>query len=481
MKKLLLILFLCSIALGALQDRDFYPVEESIFHRAIIDPVFPFGTDEGQFIYWDGSEWTITDVNEFGWDPNTFTVADVNVATGDVDILTGDLFVPDDGTTGTAINFWNYDDTTPKIWTATALVDLGTGELAAGSINRASGTLTLEIGGTAEQSITSTETTFGGNLLIADAGNIGSVSDPDALAIAADGTVTFNSAYAMPIADGSTDDVLKTDGAGTAAWATPTIEVPINISMFDAVPARGTESNWNGGLLSLDTGAAVNSGAPFVMTTKGSGKIIVVINAGGDMVGDITLTGTSVDRNTKAQTGSDTSVITLTGVTTDGSTTDANGNVVHIFTKAYITDKWFTGVVTITTADTAITDMDIFHVSFEQFNDAPNIVINTLDANIFVSGASAEFDCYLHTLHVTGDEVDVHNEAELHVGTVGGATAQAALANKYFRLRQGNLNEALDGTTDGFWVDVQYKGTPIAVEDVTIKVWATRTMPLILN
>ena len=260
-----------------------------------------------------------------------------------------------------------------------------------------------------------------------------------------------------------------------------TVDVPVVLTMFDAVPSRASVSNWNGGLLLLDSGSAVSNGSPFVMTTKGSGKIILVINAGVDMVGDITATGTSVDRNTKAQTGSDTSVMTLTGVTTDSTTTDANGNSIPVFVKAYITDKWYTGVVTLSTTDTDISDMDIYHVSFEQFNDQPTIILDTFDANIFTTNVNAEFDAYLHTVHVTGDEVNVDNEADLHVGAVGGAEAQTAQANKYFRLRQGNIAEALDGTTDGFWVNVYYANSPVYVEDVTLKVWATCTRPIILN
>jgi hypothetical protein len=267
-----------------------------------------------------------------------------------------------------------------------------------------------------------------------------------------------------------------TNGSKQLVSKTVTVDVPIVLSMFDAKPERASESNWNGGLLKLDDAAAVNSGAPFVMTTKGSGKIVIIVNAGGDLVGDITLTGTSVDRNTGVQTASDTSVITINGTTTDNSTTDANSNVVHAYTKAYISDKWFTGVVTITTTDVAITDMDVFHVSFEQVNDSANLTLNTLDANIFTTNAAAEFDAYLYTLQVTGDECDIAKAAELHVGAVGGAKAQTALTDKYFRLRQGNIATTLDGTTDGLWVDVAYANSPVYVEDVTLKVWLTATI-----
>jgi len=70
-------------------------------------------------------------------------------------------------------------------------LSLGTGELTCGSINRAAGTLTLEIGGTAELSLSSTAATFGGNLIIPDTGYIGSASVADSIQIEADGDVKF--------------------------------------------------------------------------------------------------------------------------------------------------------------------------------------------------------------------------------------------------------------------------------------------------
>ncbi len=288
-------------------------------------------------------------------------------------------------------------------------------------------------------------------------------------------------AAVTPTSVGPTGDVLSGNTGADPTFKTPTVDVPVLIPMFDSVPSRGTESNWNGGLLKLDDAAAVNSGAPFVMSTKGSGKILIVINAGGDMVGDITATGTSVDRDDQSQSGGATSVITLSGVTTDNSVADdGNGNVIHMYTKAYITDKWFTGIVTITTADTAITDMDVFHISFDQYNDKPDIVLNTFDGSVFTTNSAAEFDTYLYTIHVTGDECNIHNEAKLNIGT-GTYATQAALANKYFRLRQGNIGDALDGTTDGMWVEVHYSNSPVYVEDVTLKVWATQTIAVDLN
>jgi len=296
--------------------------------------------------------------------------------------------------------------------------------------------------------------------------------------------LTGNQIWVLPDSDGSADEIIKTDGAGTLTFVTPTVDVPINISMYDAEPARSSETNWNGGLLLLDTAASVGPATPandFTVTTKGTGKIMIVVNAGTDTAGDITITGTSVDRNTGVQTASDTSVITINGLSTDSPSTDANGNTVHGFTKAYISDKWFYGVTVISTSAVNSSDMDIYHVSFEQLNDKANITLNTFDVNAFVTNTSCEFDTYLYTLHVTGDECRVDNEAQLHIGSVGGAKAQASLANQYYRLRQGNINESLDGTTDGFWVDVHYTGTPIGIEDVTIKTWFTETISLTLT
>ncbi len=312
--------------------------------------------------------------------------------------------------------------------------------------------------------------------LIAAKGGTGLATIPDHSVMVGSGTGAVT-----PIEVGATGKILAGTTGADPEWRLPTVDVPIVLSYNDSEPARGSETNWNGGLLELDNAAAVNSGAPFVMSSKGSGKVIIVINAGGDLIGDITLTGTSVNRNTKVQTADDTSVITLNGTSTDTSAPDLNGNVVHGFDDAYISDKWFTGVVTITTADTAVTDMDIFHASFEQFNDRDDITLNTFDGNIFTTNVNAEFDAYLYDIHVTGSMCEIEMDAELHVGSVGGALAQASLAGKYYRLRQGPLNEAIDGTTDGIWVDIHYSNDPAYVEDVTLKVWATYTQALTLT
>jgi hypothetical protein len=253
-----------------------------------------------------------------------------------------------------------------------------------------------------------------------------------------------------------------------------TTAIPVCFTIYDAEPARGSESNVHGGLLSLATGQPLDSVPTNIVVSKGIGKLIVVVNAGSDLSGDITVTGTSVNRDSGATTGADTDTITVDALTTDGSSTDSNGNTKHSFTGAYITSKWFTGSVTLSTADLTLTDVDVYHVSFEQFNDKSNLTLDTFDANIYTTNVAAEFDAYLYSLEVTGDKCDISLEAELHVGADG----ETAIANKYWRLRRGNIAKALDGSTDGVWVDIHYSNSPSYVEDVTLKVWASQETSL---
>ena len=252
------------------------------------------------------------------------------------------------------------------------------------------------------------------------------------------------------------------------------VEIPVSLGIYDAEPARASESHVHGGLLSLATADPLSSVANIVVT-KGTGKLVVVVNAGSDLVGDITVTGTSVDRDTGATTGADTDTITIDALTTDNTTTDSNGNTVHAFIGAYVTSKWFTGTVTLSTADVILTDVDVYHCSFEQMNDNSNLVLNTFDVNLFTTNVAAEFDAYLFDLHIeSGDKCDIEAHANLHIGADG----ETAIANKYWRLRMGNIGQALDGTTDGIWVDAHYSNSPAYVEDVTIKVWLTKTQAL---
>jgi hypothetical protein len=258
--------------------------------------------------------------------------------------------------------------------------------------------------------------------------------------------------------------------------ATVTVDVPKSFEIYDAEPARGAENNVHGGILSLATGQQLGPATPAndVSVTKGIGKILIVVNAGTDLDGDILITGDSVDRNTGVVSVADDDTITVDALTTDTSSTDSNGNTKHAFSGAYITSKWFVGTVVLSSITLNLSDIDVYHVSFEQFGDNSGITVDTFDANIFTTNVAAEFDAYLYDLQVTGSKANISLDAELHVGADG----RTAIANKYDRLRRGNLAQSMDGTTDGIWVDLHYSNRPAYVEDVTVKVWYTISLPL---
>ena len=130
-----------------------------------------------------------------GDDPSVSTLAltaldidggtDINAA-----IVDADLFIVDDGAGGT-----NRKTAASRIKTYVADVTLTTaaqtnitsvGALNGGSITSGFGTID-----TGSSAITTTGAINGGSFVVADAGNIGSASDADALAIAANGVVNF--------------------------------------------------------------------------------------------------------------------------------------------------------------------------------------------------------------------------------------------------------------------------------------------------
>jgi len=275
----------------------------------------------------------------------------------------------------------------------------------------------------------------------------------------------------VPNLAGAGTEIVTADSAGKLGIVTNQVSIPMSFESYDAEPARGSESNIHGALLSLATGQALNSVPTDLVVTKGIGKLVIVINAGSDFSGSITVTGTSVNRNTGATTGADTDTITVDALTTDTSTTDSNGNMLHAFSGAYITSKWFTGTVTLSTADLTLTDVDVWHCSFEQFNDIGALTLDTFDVNLLTTNANAEFDAYLYCLEVTGtDKCSITRCSSLNVGADG----ETAIANKYWRLRRGTIAKALDTSTDGVWVDIHYSNSPSYIEDMTMKVWATR-------
>jgi hypothetical protein len=170
------------------------------------------------------------------------------------------------------------------------------------------------------------------------------------------------------------------------------------------------------------------------------------------------------------QTPGDTCTVTVDTLTTDTSDTDAQGNHRHAFTHGYISGKWFTGAISITTTDLDLTDVEVLHVSFDQVNDSADFIIDTYDISLYCVNSSAWFYSYLYSIDVDPATMtcDVAREATMEIPVAD------TIGDRYYRLRRGNLDVRLHGSSDGFWSET-FMG-PFANqywEDITFKVWIT--------
>lgn len=250
---------------------------------------------------------------------------------------------------------------------------------------------------------------------------------------------------------------------------TGTVEIPICLPFTFPENARGNQDSIHGGLRQTgsQSGIILNSGQT-ITDTIGISKVFLLINAGSDLVGDITITGTSVNRETGVETPADTDVIPITALSTDTSTTDGNGNTVHGYTGGYISSKWFKGAITLSTTDVSLTDIDIYQVAFDQFNDTAQVTIDTLDATYITSNTTAEMDAYLYSVEVTGSVCDI-----VLLATLTHATGQSV---NFYRKRIGNIDKELDGTKEGVFLDLfLLPSTQPYFKGFSVNIWATET------
>jgi hypothetical protein len=255
--------------------------------------------------------------------------------------------------------------------------------------------------------------------------------------------------------------------------ASEATEINIPLPIYVDENQRFLEENVHGGLVSLATGQPLDSVPTDISVTQGTGKILVAVNAGSDTSGEITVTGTTVNRDTGVETGADTDTLTIDGLTTDGSDTDADGNTRHSFTKAYMTSKWFKGSVTLSTTNLTLTDVDVYHCSFEQWNDQSEIELDTLDINAVANNTSAWLYAYLYTVVPDGDEVDITRVASIDL-----PAAEITAANLMWRLRRSNIGITINGATDGFFVDLHLgPNSQEYWQDLSMKVWGINRIP----
>lgn len=249
-------------------------------------------------------------------------------------------------------------------------------------------------------------------------------------------------------------------------WTNVTPTQTVLLSAFLDQNKKNTDVRMHGGIHLL-TSAGTLSNVSNVTATAGASKIYVCLLAGSDFSGSLTVSGDTVDRDTGSVTSGDTETLTVTTLTTDLSSTDANGNTVYGFTAGYLTSKLFTGNITISTTNLNISDVDVYGVAFEQFNDCSSVEIQTFDVTTYITNAAARFNAYLYGLTwnaAKGSKYDIATISTLEMNT--------PTANKFYRLRRGNLGETLDGTREGVWVDVHFRPTAQTYfESVNVKVW----------
>lgn len=243
------------------------------------------------------------------------------------------------------------------------------------------------------------------------------------------------------------------------------VQVAIPLTIFIEKNQRFLDENIHGHLTIIATAQALNSGANIAIT-NGLSKLIVVPKAGTVSAGTFTITGTTVNRDTGVTTGSQSNQITSTGFTVDSSANDANGNEVHALTGGYISSDWFLGAVTITTSALALTDVDVYQCTFEQFNDARQVTLDTFDITTQITNTNGQLDAYLYSVIVTGSVVDIQTASALHIAD------SDVTANLYYRLRKGNIGVGLSGATDGLFVNLFLRpDTQTYFSDLTMKVW----------
>lgn len=248
------------------------------------------------------------------------------------------------------------------------------------------------------------------------------------------------------------------------------LERSMNVfSAYVDIKARNKVFNVNGNFANLVTAGSVSSGSPQAAAV-GTGKLVIVVNAGADTAGTLTVTGTKVDRDDGTETGSFADDLTIAGTTTDTTAADAAGNNVWGFENAYVTSAWFTGTVSISTTDLDLSDIDVYQVAFEQFNDGPDTTIETMDITAYANNASAWYYAHGYKISVSGDTCTI--AAIINIEW----PATKVTANTPYRWRR-SAGVVVDGATDGIWGE-HFFG-PLAStywEDINLKLWFSQPM-----
>ena len=113
-----------------------------------------------------------------------------------------------------------------------------------------------------------------------------------------------------------------------------------------------------------------------------------------------------------------------------------------------------------------MTDIDIYHCSFEQFGDVRSIHLRSIDIKVLCDdGNGASLSAHMYVVDVTGDKVNILPVAEI-------VRTGDFVSGHQYRLRKGDIDIELDGRTDGIFVNLSYLGSPAKFRDADMKVWA---------
>lgn len=226
-----------------------------------------------------------------------------------------------------------------------------------------------------------------------------------------------------------------------------TVKHPITLSFSSDKIEKGALRNMFGGLDKVVDADTLSNGNDIV-ASGGRSKLMFVVNAGTDVVGDLKITGTKVDRDTGVSTPGFEEIISIDSLSIDNSTTDTFGNIVHDFSNCYTSTEWFTNGFTISTTDLDISDIDIYNVAFNQFGDMEEVTIDALDLTAITTNANAEISGHAYTVRVANGKTTIETFANMELPAID-------FNDGFYRFRNA-VNETVDTRTDGVFVDINF-------------------------
>jgi hypothetical protein len=277
--------------------------------------------------------------------------------------------------------------------------------------------------------------------------------------------------------DGYDFDRISEEVKATQRYLATQLGVPMFFNWYSQVNQRFGELQANGGLTTLSTGDALSSGTP-INVTKNASRVMIVINAGSDVTGSITVTGDKVNRNTGIVSVGATEVIPVAGLTTDDTDDTSLGTHRHQFTRAYISEEWFQGSVALSTTDLTLTDVDTYSISYEEYSDLGHLEFDILDVSAIPTNVNAALDVLL--FKVTWDPTTKQSNITI-IGEMNVPATDVSAANQFMRIRRALGDEAhLDyDERDGWFLNVGfYPDNQTYWSDFTLKLWGYLYFPL---